>query len=117
MFSYQPGFSKRMSSMIRFTIIYMVLVALVSIQTAFATTVTTFEQRLQLGQQQLHTGQVNMALETLHSAYQQMRNDHSEAAQKKQAAVMAALGEAHVRAQNFTQAEDWLVKSNQLAQT
>ena len=114
MFSYQPGFFKRMLSMIRSITIYAALIALLSIHTAFATTFTSFEQRLQLGQQQLQTGQVNMALDTLHNAYQQVQNNHSESARKQQASVMAALGEANVRAQNFSKAEQWLNKSNQI---
>ncbi|MEE9345556.1 MAG: CHAT domain-containing protein [Methylococcales bacterium] len=102
--------------MIRSITIYAALIALLSIHTAFATTFTSFEQRLQLGQQQLQTGQVNMALDTLHNAYQQVQNNHSESARKQQASVMAALGEANVRAQNFSKAEQWLNKSNQIAQ-
>ncbi len=103
--------------MIRSTAKYAALVALLSIHTVFATTIASFEQHLQLGQRQLQTGQVNMALETLQSAYQQVRNDSSKTARKQQAAVMAALGEANVRAQSFSKAEQWLNKSNQIAQT
>jgi CHAT domain-containing protein len=106
-----------MLSMIQSISIYAALIALLSIHTAFATTITSFEQRLQIGQQQLQTGQVNMALETLQNAYQQVQNNHSESARKQQASVMAALGEANVRAQNFSKAEQWLNKSNQIAQT
>ena len=92
-----------------------VLVTLLSVHTAFATNIVSFEQYLQLGQQQLQTGQINTALETLHIAYQQALNDHSEAAGKKQASVMTALGEANIRTQNFAKAKDWLKKSHQLA--
>ncbi|MEE9413046.1 MAG: tetratricopeptide repeat protein, partial [Methylococcales bacterium] len=101
----------------RFTTFNVVLVTLLSIHTVFATTIVSFEQHLQLGQQQLQSGQVNLALDTLLIAYQQVQSDHPESARKQQASVMAALGEANVRAQHFTKAEEWLNKSNQFAQT